>query len=278
MNANKKYMNLFCVFFDWCVLLTAMAAALLFPNVFTFIAAWIVVASRQHALLACLHEGVHNHILSNPKWNDRITNWFCARPFGLSFIGYKLHHLAHHRFLASPHDPDVMTRRDLAEWKFPQSRAAFIKFSIIEIFGLKAREAFQVFSSFNKAPLGHLIFSYLSFYCSLFVFGYVLTQNAWFGLIAVLLWVGPQYSLLAWFLRVRLIAEHFGPIATGKLSRDIKPHWWEGWLLGPWRTYMHHQHHERPEIPVWQLTPPKDDQYVSGYFGKNSLFASLLKA
>ena len=72
-----------------------------------FLLAFVVVSSRQQALLNVYHDCVHNHFVPGRRWNERVAIVFAASPCGSPFYAARARHLAHHRLLATPQDPDA---------------------------------------------------------------------------------------------------------------------------------------------------------------------------
>ena len=102
-----KNKNLALLMGDWLISLACLSWVVYRPLSIGSVLAWIVLASRQHGMLACLHEAVHGHLLPGRfSRNARLADWLCAFPFGIDFDGYRANHLLHHRFLGTPLDPD----------------------------------------------------------------------------------------------------------------------------------------------------------------------------
>ena len=94
------------IVWSWGVLILGLAVYVLFPNVLTFAFAFLVVTSRMGALLAVAHDAHHNAFLPNKKWNDLIAAWLCAYPVGSIYGSSRAVHMAHHKLLNTPEDPD----------------------------------------------------------------------------------------------------------------------------------------------------------------------------
>ncbi len=94
------------IVWSWGVLILGLAVYVLFPNVLTFAFAFLVVTSRMGALLAVAHDAHHNAFLPNKKWNDLIAAWLCAYPVGSIYGSSRAVHMAHHKLLNTPDDPD----------------------------------------------------------------------------------------------------------------------------------------------------------------------------
>ncbi len=99
----------------WCYVPVAfMAAALL--------------GGAQHQLGGAVHEGTHYTLFANRKLNELASDWLAAFPIYTTTQAFRLHHLAHHRFVNDPaRDPNFAQARDGGHWlDFPVSRSEFV--------------------------------------------------------------------------------------------------------------------------------------------------------
>jgi fatty acid desaturase len=90
----------------WLMMLVSLAIYICHPSVLTFAIAFLAVTSRMGALLAIAHDAQHNAFLPNKKWNDLIAAWLCAYPMGSIYGSSRAVHMAHHKLLNTPLDPD----------------------------------------------------------------------------------------------------------------------------------------------------------------------------
>jgi fatty acid desaturase len=106
--ANPRTGRALVDLFVWCwgMMFLGIVPFLLLPNFCTFLFAFAVVTSRMGALLALAHDGQHATFLPDKKWNDLIAAWFCAYPVGSIFGSSRAVHMAHHKYLGHPEDPD----------------------------------------------------------------------------------------------------------------------------------------------------------------------------
>jgi fatty acid desaturase len=98
--------NLGYLILVWAVALGAIALFWVHPAWYTFAIAFVIVSSRQQALLNCEHEAVHRKFLPSRRWNELVGRYLCAAPVGSPFGAAKARHLAHHRLLGTAEDPD----------------------------------------------------------------------------------------------------------------------------------------------------------------------------
>ena len=106
----------------WAVAIGSIALFWSNGRWYTFVLAFLVVSSRQQALLNCEHEAVHRKFLPSRRWNDLVGTFLCAAAVGSPFGAARARHLSHHRLLGDGEDPDrelydgpgKRTRRGLA--------------------------------------------------------------------------------------------------------------------------------------------------------------------
>ena len=78
----------------WIIIFASIIFFTIFPNIFTFIAAVLVIAGRQLGLAILMHEGAHGLIVNNTKNNNILSQWICAFPVWSDTYGYRHYHLA----------------------------------------------------------------------------------------------------------------------------------------------------------------------------------------
>ena len=115
----------------WFVILASLIIFNIFPNVFTFLLAVLVIAGRQLGLAILMHEGAHGLIVNNTKNNNLLSQWICAFPVWSDTYGYRHYHLAHHRHTQTADDPDLSLSKP-----FPVNKLSFIRKVLRDIFGI----------------------------------------------------------------------------------------------------------------------------------------------
>ncbi|MBV9045686.1 MAG: fatty acid desaturase family protein, partial [Alphaproteobacteria bacterium] len=99
--------GLLCVIHAWVVIGAAIALYAIWPNPLTFIAAIVIIGSRQLGLGILQHDAAHG-VLMKTRWlNEFVGQWFCAYPVLGDMISYRHYHLVHHRRTQQPDDPDL---------------------------------------------------------------------------------------------------------------------------------------------------------------------------
>ena len=99
--------GLMCIAHAWVVIAASMALYWLWPNPLTFIAAVILIGSRQLGLAILMHDAAHGVLLRSKIWNDPVSQWLCAFPVFTDTIPYRHYHLVHHRKTQQKDDPDL---------------------------------------------------------------------------------------------------------------------------------------------------------------------------
>ena len=90
----------------WACILAAFAAVALHPAWWTVLLAIPVIGNRYYALFIIGHDGMHRRVFPTIKRNDFWTDLLILAPIGAITHINNRNHLAHHRHLSSPRDPD----------------------------------------------------------------------------------------------------------------------------------------------------------------------------
>jgi len=90
----------------WVLLACIVGAYLWHPRGWTYLMAFVLVASRQYALLILMHDGFHSLLHPERRVNDAVGAWFVGAPCGSPYWGSRGSHLEHHRNLGKPSDPE----------------------------------------------------------------------------------------------------------------------------------------------------------------------------
>jgi fatty acid desaturase len=258
IRARSDAMGLLCVFHAWAVIGAAMAIYAIWPNPLTFVAAVIVIGSRQLGLAIVMHDAAHG-VLVKSKWlNDRLSQFFCAWPIFTDTIPYRHYHLVHHRLTQQPEDPDLPLSA-----KFPITKKSYRrKFwrDITGQTGFKQRRA-QIRNALGK-PGDAFTKRFATFRGRMGKM--VLANLVLLGLMTA--FGKPHYYLMFWLLplvtwqqavtRIRNIAEHAmvpdndDPM---KNARTTYASWWERALFAPYWVNYHVDHHLLFYVPCYNL-------------------------
>src|SRR5690242_5964768 len=72
--------GMLCILHAWAVIGAAMALYAIWPNPLTFLAAVVIIGSRQLGLAILMHDAAHG-VLMKTRWlNEWAGQWLCAYP------------------------------------------------------------------------------------------------------------------------------------------------------------------------------------------------------
>ncbi len=242
------------VFHCWAVIALSMALYIFFPNPLTFIVALTLIGGRQLGLSILMHEGSHGMLFKSRNLNERVTQWFTAWPVILNVHGYRLRHMAHHRFTRTDKDPEnflytpfpvtkqSMARkflRDLTGIAFVRTNVGLFRY----FWGEKEGRAKRLFGFYAGPLLAN----------SLMIIGFALAGRIE---LYFMLWLLPLATTYMLVLRIRNIAEHCtmpdleDPL---KNSRTTLANAFERATVAPYWVNYHIEHHMLPYVPCYHL-------------------------
>ncbi len=221
--------------------------------------AWVVIASRQHALLILMHECTHGVAHPSRVINDFLGEILCASPMAVSMATYRQAHLAHHRSPNTDDDPDWRRKLDdpaeAATWQFPQRSGAVLGFARLwwRSVTYLARSLGENSAAGNTShsPVPGLKAMRLVLYATVALLLTAFGGWLWF----VLLWLVPLVLVLPLIMRFRSIAEHFALAHTSVYdgSRTVIAGGLERFLLAPHGINFHLEHHLVASVPFSRL-------------------------
>lgn len=281
---------------DWVIVASTTTFALQTSSLLIDIISIFIIASRQHALFILMHEGAHQRLSKNSTLNEFLSDFFAAYPLFIKTNGYRLNHLAHHKYLNTDSDPDWVRKGKSPDWTFPKEKEKFgwllfrnlVGFGIIEMFMTVIVLSDIRFTDFlkniRKTYLTHLL--RLSYYSilALTVTGF----DLWIEFVCF--WLVPYFVLLPLFNRVRSIAEHFGLKNEHSLnqSRNVRGSRLQNFFFGPHQVNFHLDHHLFPSVPFYNLPElnkvlqthksyREQGHFTTQYVGKNSVVSEVTK-
>lgn len=235
----------------WGVIIAAMAVFVIWPNPVTFIAAFLIIGSRQLGMAILMHEAAHRTLFKTPKLNDMIGQYLLAAPFGGELHGYRRYHLKHHRYTQTEDDPDLVLSAP-----FPVTRASMARKLLRDVTGMTAikQRAGQVVMAFGKSQAFKPSDLIQPAAAQIIIFTVFVLLGFWWLYFA--LWLLP---LLTWFqavLRVRNIAEHaLTELNSDPLRQARTTH--AGLLarifVAPYWVNYHIEHHAFMYVPCYNL-------------------------
>jgi len=176
--------------------------------------AWLVIATRQHALLLLMHDAAHGAIVRNKRWNDAIGDVLCGWPLLVSTAAYRL--TRHHRFVNTADDPDLARRLDrdggdACPQRQPRRAIARKLLGLVfgrglfEMVGKVVRYQRQSGRGDATNPGAHARWRWLYYTAAL---GVITAVSGWTTVL--LFWFVPMLTFLPALLHLRGLAEHFG--------------------------------------------------------------------
>ena len=285
----NPYKSLLVLFVEWLLIISAIVLHLYFSNPAIYLIAWIIIGTRMYALYSLLHDGLHYLLFPNRKVNDIICKVFLAWPLFISFATMRNNHLAHHKFLKTPADPEAV-HLNYSEFKFPQPKRELALTFFKDICGInfifyKAKKIRSFIGgqkqlSTNGIPAGrheNQIYPVIYYSVILFSVFYLGWVNDF-----ILYWLVPYITLYQVLNRVRLSAEHFNLGSEDKfLTRTMKLSKLESFLMSPHNLGYHTEHHLYPSVPFYHLTELHQKLMVDDEYRRNisiqTSYINLLK-
>jgi fatty acid desaturase len=226
------------------------------------VAAGLVIASRQHALMVLFHDGVHFLAARSRRVNDFIINTFAGVPTLVPLHLYRALHLSHHRDLGQAGDPERVLLYRGQPWNFrPLSGGALVR----QLAGdtLAFHGIVMTLRYFReRRPGGELDLPVTRAYPEL-VAQFAVFAAAWAAALALspeaarraaLLWFVPFFTVTQLLQKIRSFAEH--ALDHDEASRSCS---WAPGVIGrltiwPYNINYHREHHAQPSIP-WDRLP-----------------------
>jgi fatty acid desaturase len=254
--------TLAALLFEWCVIAAAAAVALRWWSWPMAVAAGLIIASRQHALMVLFHDGVHFLAARNRRANDFIINTFAGVPTLVPLHLYRALHLSHHRDLGHDSDPERVLLYRGQPWNFRPLRAGAL---IRQLAGdaLAFHSIAMTLRYFReRRPGGELQLPATRAYPELIV-QFAVFAAAWAAALALspltawhaaLIWFVPFFTVTQLLQKIRSFAEH--ALEDEEPSRSCS---WAPGVLGrltiwPYNINYHREHHAHPSVP-WDRLP-----------------------
>lgn len=243
---------------NWTVIFAAAWAAVAIGHWAAYLAAMVVIGTRQYALGILLHDGAHYLLYRNRTVNDIVCDLFCAFPVSLSTTLYRESHFRHHRFTMTEDDPD---RQEMSQdddmWVWPKSKLHLAWVIVKCLFGLNIHRGLKFFLKNN--PMWHMFSPITPAYplrarllyvaATIVVYGAVIGS----GMVvpALILYGIPSVTILSTIIRFRAIAEHLQTEGRHELNctRTVIPTWYEKLFFAPHGVNYHIEHHLFPSVP-----------------------------
>jgi fatty acid desaturase len=239
----------------WLVIASAVAMFIVFPSPLTYILSVMIIGARQLGLAILEHDAAHGALHPDPRINDWISDWFCGAPLGGSLRRYRPYHLAHHKYVEQPEDPDLSLSRP-----FPISPASFRRKIVRDLTGQtffkqRIRPTLDRIAGKPRRPPRVADRPVMRFWIVNLL---AIAALAPFGLVWVwpALWIAPMATWLPFITRLRNIAEHAVARATDdpfSHARTTLANPIERLLIAPFWVHFHAEHHVFMHVPCYRL-------------------------
>lgn len=255
--------SLLALLIEWASIIITIGLALEIATWWSAVAAFVIVSTRQHALLILYHDAVHGHLARDAPVNDVIVNLFVGVPALLPVEVYRPLHIDHHHKLGTDEDPERQLLYANQAWSYqPLSFSALfwqLLGDLLIVNGVRSIAAWRKSRPFPAIGVRTIIIG-----------------TAWLIALCLCIWIEPEFALRAlalWFVplltltqllqKLRSYAEHSGgPGATP--GWDDWTYSWQPGLLGrmtiwPYNINRHREHHQQPDLAWHQLPTGTED-------------------
>ena len=261
---RSNLMGAFLVTHCFFTIALAIFVFSIWPNIFTFIIAVMIIGSRQLGLAILMHDSAHRALFANDFLNEKIGYWVCGAPILADMFAYRHYHLMHHKHTQTENDPDLNLSKP-----FPTSIRSIIRRIIRDITGQtgiksiynQIRTAFKLafdndaIDSLTKQPQsfkGNSISQPIIANLLLFIVMWIAGEWWWW----FAFWLLP---LVTWFqlvVRIRSMAEHAATDFSDNELQNVRTTYANPIIrlfLAPYWVNYHLEHHLIMHVPCWRL-------------------------
>lgn len=250
---------------QWGWIAAAAALALYTGHWLAWLAAIVIIGTRQHALAILGHDAAHHRLFTHRAVNDWAANLLIGFPLGFSLTRYRPFHLAHHRhsFTDQVQDPEWNYLQADPDLVWPKPAPAATRIFACDFLGLNTPTVLRLLKRFSpwlifwrgraeEPPLRVSERIALVLFAGLSAIVLTLT-NMWLPFL--LLWIVPLLTVFMAVVRLRTIAEHSGLAESEELdaTRTVLPSRIEAFLIAPCGVNYHLEHHLYPSVPCYNL-------------------------
>lgn len=258
----------------WLQILLAIEIAILSQSVVVVILAVIYIGCMQNGLISWTHEASHYNLTRSKRLNDLLADLFIAGPAGVAVNAYRWHHVLHHRYLGDPTKEIALEMWLCLRGGYLYSEiaryllGAYVIRMILRYFGKGMEHLTQVKEQPKRTPASLVSFAIgntlLLLMCAL--------QGQWY--LYFVLWVFPLFTIALLTSNFRTVVEHqpssdvcdTGLVKLAPITRVIRSHPIERYLIAPVGFYFHYEHHLFPGIPYHRLKETRALLTQKGHF------------
>jgi fatty acid desaturase len=262
---------------EWLLVLITLYFAARLATWWGYAVALVIVATRQHALLMLFHDAVHGLLARKTRRNDLIINLAIGVPAFLPVEVYRALHLAHHRELGTPADPERALLYAGQPWAYaPLGTGALMRQLLGDLLIVNSLRTLAAWARAGGRPkLQPATFAVVTLWAAAIAVGAWRAPQAMAT--ALLLWFVPLLTLTQLLQKLRSFAEHSG-------GPGVTPGWDEwtyNWRVGAWgrltiwpyNINLHQVHHAHPGVPWHEL--PRRVRATSRALPSSQLWALL---
>jgi fatty acid desaturase len=225
-------------------------------NLFLYLAAVIVIGSRQRAMMNLLHQASHQLLFKHKRLNTIVANLFLAYPLLNTLKSYRADHVLHHAHTwEDDHDPKTIIYR-LRGLVAPSDKREFRKKHILFPLLLQPVPRNVLTVIWLKGASKKEATFRLAYWAALLTA--IITTGTWWPFL--LFWVIPfltSFQVIRYFGEM---AEHSGLQSTDpwQATRAWSSCWLVRWLVAPHNDEMHLTHHLFQRIPHYKIRRAHD--------------------
>jgi fatty acid desaturase len=252
LRGRERVGNFLYLVLTWSLIAAAFAVAAAWPTWWVLALAFVVISSRQPALLNIEHDCIHASFTRDKRRDQLIGIVTAASPVGSPWYAARARHLAHHRLITTPDDPD----RPLHDTTDKASKTALTRyFGLALLGGYAVRVLFSAIPS--AVPMAQKLRDLRNLaVAQVFIWGVTwLASGDWW--LYLLLWALPLVTLTTFFHVVRSFVEHAVLTeerpAHDNLLVSITSNPLERALIAPFNMNYHAEHHLYPAVPALRL-------------------------
>ena len=255
----------------WGVVVGAMTLAALWPGWLSIALAFVVISSRQSALLTIGHECWHYSMFRPRRLNNFVGTVLSGWTVGSSFLAGRRRHMEHHSRLGHHNDPDLDYHSCEGKATGREARRYFLslmlgrQLSYMLFLRRNDRTSPQTDGQSRLASLRKVLPDLAGIAgAQLVLLATLWLLVGWWAY--PVLWMLPLVTLTTFANGVRAFVEHYSFEGDDVSKTDrlftIKAPWYERAFFAPMNFNFHAEHHLQPAVSSFRL-PGLRDGYVS---------------
>jgi fatty acid desaturase len=286
----RPWVSYLAIFRQWVIIFAAIGAAVWSGHYLVWIAAFVTIATRQHALGVLGHEGSHYRLSESRPVNDAVADILCWLPLLFCYRRWQHEHAAHHRYVNAERDPYLKDFKRFDIWSWPKTPLRALATLLGILTGAKAKAIILPglrWSILGSVPaLEPVDRVRAGLFYTVLVAALAITDG-W--LVFVVLWLLPLATLSFALVHWRTVAEHLGMGSSGDINstRHVNANFFERLTFAPLGINYHIAHHLFPSVPYYNLSrlhrrllrePVYLDNAVikAGYFGSEGVYGAVV--